>query len=173
MSTPYQIRRSDRKTVALKILPNGDLLVCAPHRFPVREIERLIEQHRGWIAKHRELVQKRCEREKAYAEPSQVEELYQRAKELIPLKVEHYAHLMGVTPTAIKITSAQKRFGSCSGKNSLCFSYRIMMYPEAAIDYVIVHELAHIRHHDHSPAFYAFVRSILPDFKEREAMLKE
>lgn len=80
---------------------------------------------------------------------------------------------MGLVPAGIKITSARTRFGSCSGKNSVCFSWRLMLYPPEAIDYVIVHELAHIRHHDHSPAFYALIEQYLPDWKVRMKLLKE
>ena len=66
-------------------------------------------------------------------------------------------------PAGVTITGARKRFGSCSAKNRLCFSWRLMGYPEEAIDYVVVHELAHIRHPDHSPAFHMRVRSFLPE----------
>jgi len=170
----YHLERTDRKTVQLKICSDGSLLIRAPQRYPVREIERLIEQHESWIEKHRSMIEKRVEREQMYAgTPEQIEALYQKAREILPQKVAHYARLMDVMPTGIRITSAEKRFGSCSGKNSLCFSYRLMMYPEKAIDYVVVHELAHIRHHDHSAAFYAFVASVLPDYKQREALLKD
>ena len=120
------------------------------------------------------MVIKRTAREQSLAgSPEQIEALYRAAKQTIPPRVAYYAQRMGVTPTGIRITSAAKRFGSCSGKNSLCFSYRVMMYPPEVIDYVIVHELAHIRHHDHSTAFYSFVESILPDYRQREAILKE
>lgn len=80
---------------------------------------------------------------------------------------------MGLVPTGIKVTSARTRFGSCSGKNSICFSWRLMLYPSEAIDYVIVHELAHIRHHDHSPAFYTLIERYMPDWRERMKLLKE
>ena len=80
---------------------------------------------------------------------------------------------MGLTPTGIRITSARTRFGSCSGKNSICFSWRLMLYPPEAIDYVVVHELAHIRHHDHSPAFYALVERYMSDWRDRMKLLKE
>ena len=80
---------------------------------------------------------------------------------------------MGVQPAGIAITGARKRFGSCSGKNRICFSWRLMAYPEAAIDYVVVHELAHIRHKNHGPDFYAFVQEILPDWRERRALLRD
>ena len=87
-------------------------------------------------------------------------------------RVDYYSRLMNVKPTGIKITSAKKRFGSCSGKNSICFSYYLMLYPKEAVDYVVVHELAHIRHHNHSKDFYSFVSEFMPDYKEREKLWK-
>ena len=79
---------------------------------------------------------------------------------------------MGVQPTGITVTAARTRFGSCSGKNRLSFSLYLMAYPETAIEYVVVHELAHIRHHDHSPAFYREVEAYLPDWRARRALLR-
>ena len=99
-------------------------------------------------------------------------ELKARAKAELPPKIAAYAAILGVRPTGFKVTSAKKRFGSCSGKNSLCFSWRLMQYPEEAIDYVVVHELCHILHHDHSRAFYAAVSSVMPDYKARQKRLK-
>ena len=89
------------------------------------------------------------------------------------MRVDYWSDIMGLTPTGLKITSARTRFGSCSGKNSLCFSWRLMQYPREAIDYVVVHELAHIRHHDHSAAFYRFIASVMPDHEARRALLRQ
>jgi predicted metal-dependent hydrolase len=80
---------------------------------------------------------------------------------------------MGLEPTGVGITGAEKRFGSCSAKNRLSFSWRLMRYPEAAVDYVVVHELAHIRHKNHGKEFYALIESYMPDYKERRKLLKE
>ena len=79
---------------------------------------------------------------------------------------------MGVTPTGLKITTARKRWGSCSGKNSLCFSCFLMDRPEAAIDLVVVHERGHIRVNTHGPAFYTLLERYLPDWREREQLLR-
>ena len=171
---PYRISRSKRKTVALRICEDGTLLVLAPLRYPEAEIEKLVGKHHIWIERHTDMVRRRTARVQTMAgSEEQIEELARMAREYIPQRVAYYAVQMGVQPTGIRITSAQKRFGSCSAKNSLCFSYRVMMYPSEAVDYVIVHELAHIRHHDHSPAFYAFIERILPDYRRLEAILKE
>lgn len=88
-------------------------------------------------------------------------------------RVEYYSEKMGLYPASVKITSAATRFGSCSGKNSICFSYRLMLYPPEAVDYVVVHELAHIKEKNHSARFYALVERYMPDYREREKLLKK
>ena len=79
---------------------------------------------------------------------------------------------MGVTSTGVKITTARKRYGSCSGKDSLCFSCFLMNCPEEAIDLVVVHELCHIREKNHGPRFYALLERYLPDYRERIKLLR-
>ena len=100
-----------------------------------------------------------------------VEMLRARAKRELPARVAAYAAAMGVTPAGVRITSARTRFGSCNAKNSLCFSCYLMANAQPAIDYVIVHELAHIRHKNHSAAFWAEVAKVFPDYRTRRAML--
>lgn len=87
-------------------------------------------------------------------------------------KVQDYAAQMGVEPTSIKINGAKTRWGSCSAKKSLNFSWRLMMADDDVIDYVVVHELAHIKEMNHSPRFWAIVESVLPDYKQRQTRLK-
>ena len=99
--------------------------------------------------------------------------ILRRAREELPPKVAYYAQRMGLQPTGMTITSARTRFGSCSPKNRLCFSWRLMDYPEAAIDYVVVHELAHIVHKNHGPQFWALVERYMPDYRARRALLRE
>ena len=78
---------------------------------------------------------------------------------------------MGVTPTGFRVTAAKHRYGSCSGKNSLCFSCFLMRCPEASIDLVVVHELCHIKEKNHGPRFYALLEEVLPDWRERKKQL--
>lgn len=169
---PYELIRSSRRTLALEIARDGRVIVRAPMRLSQKRIDEFVSSHVGWIVRHQDIQTQRREN---HPEPSEAErqELIRRAKEVLPGKVAHYAQIMGLYPTGITITGAQTRFGSCSGKNRICFSWRLMSYPEEAIDYVVVHELAHICHKDHSKAFYACVESVLPDWRERRALLKE
>jgi hypothetical protein len=105
---------------------------------------------------------------------SQEERKYRRfvARKIIPQRVEHFAKIMGVEPKGISITSAQKRFGSCSSRGRICFSFNLVQYPDEAIDYVVVHELAHLVELNHSKEFWKTVEKYMPDYKKRRAMLK-
>jgi len=94
------------------------------------------------------------------------------ARESLNEGAGHFAGLMGVVPAGIKITGAKTRWGSCSGKNSINFSWRLVMADEDVVDYVVIHELAHIREHNHSPRFWAIVEAILPDYKARKRKLR-
>lgn len=169
----YKLIRSERRTLAMELSPEGDLILRAPRRMPLRLIEQFVASHEDWIAKHREKLRRRADFDEAhFSSEEQIQSLITRAKAILPEKTEYWAKIMGVTPTGVRITRAKKRFGSCSPENRIAYSYRLMAYPEEAIDYVVVHELSHIRHKNHSPDFYAFVARFLPDHKAREAILK-
>lgn len=93
------------------------------------------------------------------------------AKRDLTAKVIDFAAGMNVTPTAVKISCAKTRWGSCSNKKSLNFSWRLIMADDDLIDYVVVHELAHIREMNHKARFWAIVEGVLPDYRERRARL--
>lgn len=171
MNIPYTLVKSKRKTMAVEITRDLRVVVRAPMRATKRDVEHFVTYHTAWITEH---LARQRQRALAHPAPTQAEEaaLRQRAKDYLPGRVAHYAALMGLTPTGVKVTSAKTRFGSCSGKNSLCFSYLLMGYPDAAVDYVIVHELAHIVHKNHGAAFYALIERYMPDWRARRALLK-
>ena len=164
----YEIKRSSRKTVALEITDRATLLVRAPLKMSGRE--KFVLKYSDWIDEKLRIAQKRSECERALDERE--EELRKKAEYLFPMLTERYSAVMGLKPSSVKITSAKKRFGSCSGKNGICFSWRLMAYPMPAIEYVVVHELAHIKHHNHSAAFYKLIERYMPDYRSRRALLR-
>lgn len=97
----------------------------------------------------------------------------ERMREKVTKSAERYASLSGIRYNEVKVTGAQRRWGSCSPKGVLCFSWRLAMAPPEVIDYVVVHELVHIKHPDHSTAFWRGVESIMPDFKKRRRWLSD
>ncbi len=84
-----------------------------------------------------------------------------------------FAKQMSVTPCSVKVNGAKARWGSCSSNKSLNFSWRLIMAQDGVIDYVVVHELAHITEMNHSKRFWAIVEDVFPDYRERKAQLKE
>ncbi len=168
--TEYKLIRCSRKTVELSIDDNLEAVIRAPLRMSTAEIDKFAQKHEKWFFEHRkkkaELLKKR--------EVSKDEEtvLKEKALPYLTERTEYFSEIMGLKPSGIKITSAKKRFGSCSGKNGICYSWRLMQYPPEAIDYVVVHELAHIKHKNHGKEFYKLIEKHLPDYKEREKLLK-
>lgn len=88
-------------------------------------------------------------------------------------KVKIYAKRMNASPIAVKVNSANTRWGSCSARKSLNFSWKLIMADDDVIDYVVVHELAHLTEMNHSARFWEIVESVLPDYRERKARLRE
>ena len=80
-------------------------------------------------------------------------------------RVEHYSPWLGVRPSKVTIRGQRSRWGSCSGKGTVSLNWRLMMVPGALADYVVVHELCHLRHMNHSPRFWAMVSGIIPDYR--------
>ena len=157
--------------MALEVTRELSILVRVPYGTPLPVVQRFVEKHWDWIA---QAYARQAERQAKHPEPtaSEAASLRQKAQAILPQKVRQYGAQMGVMPTAIHITSAKTRFGSCSAKNSISFSWRLMQYPEAAIDYVVVHELSHILHHNHSRAFYDCIAQVMPDYRERAQLLR-
>ena len=81
-------------------------------------------------------------------------------------RIEHFSPRLGVRPAKLTIRGQRSRWGSCSGTGTVSLNWRLMMVPGALADYVVVHELCHLRHMDHSPQFWAMVSSAIPDFRE-------
>lgn len=166
----YKLIRSKRKTIELSIGDDFLPLVKAPFKMSTEDIEKIVLKHEKWIEK--QIIKKRGHDEKFALSPEEETMLKEKALPYLTERTEYFAKFMGLKYTGIKITSAKKRFGSCSGKNSVCYSWRLMQYPPEAIDYVIVHELAHIVYKNHGKVFYKLIEKYLPDYKKREKLLK-
>ena len=96
----------------------------------------------------------------------------QQAKAHTTARTAHYTPLMGQSPASLKVSSAKTRWGSCSSRRTVTFSWRLMMASDSAIDYVVVHELAHLWEMNHSAKFWAHVARVMPDYEQRMAQLR-
>ncbi|MDO4493563.1 MAG: SprT family zinc-dependent metalloprotease [Clostridia bacterium] len=166
----YTLVRSARRTLGVEIDAEARIVVRAPKRMPQWEIDRFLAEKRDWILGAVAKQSAKRDRRPVLTE-AEAEALRTRAKEVLPAKLAFWAARMGLETPKMTVTSARTRYGSCSGRNTVSFSKYLMANEDAAVDYVVVHELAHIRHKDHSAAFYAEVASVLPDWKARKALL--
>ena len=159
---PFELIRSRRKTLALEITKDCRVLVRAPRTLSRERIDAFVASHQDWIARHLERQRLRAASAPPAPTPAEIEALKARARGGLPPKNAYWRAKMGVTPPR----------GSCSAKNSLCFSCFLMNSPEDAIELVVVHELCHIRVKNHGPAFYSLLEHYLPDYRERKQHLR-
>ena len=95
------------------------------------------------------------------------------AEKRLQQKVKRYAKIIGIEPVSVGIKSFKSRWGSCSVKGEILFNWKIIIAPNRIIDYLVVHELCHLKRHDHSPEFWKCVERVIPDYLECKEWLKE
>ena len=174
MELSYTLIRSDRKTLALRLLPDGSLEVRAPRRCAKREIDRFVLDHADWVEKHR---QKRAA--SPVSGPAQrlteaeIAALKQRGKTVFAQRAAFFAPLVGVRYGQISVRCQKTKWGSCSSKGNLNFNCLLLLAPPEVLDYVVVHELCHRLEMNHSARFWAQVRRVLPDYEQRKKWLRD
>ena len=172
----YEIIRSARHTLSVEVTVNSKVLVRAPYRATRRDIEEFVIKEQDWIERHvAKMNERRRQRESIPVSrigADEVHELAARALNEIPPRVKAFATKMGVTYGRITIRNQKTLWGSCSSRGNLNFNCLLMKTPVEIQDYVIVHELAHRKHMDHSPAFWAEVEKVVPDYRERRKWLR-
>ena len=177
----YRFVRSSRKTIAIEIGTKG-ITVKAPFQASQRDVEAFLKKRPHWILAHYDAMQERAVKMTIQASHSHLSEeqmaaLEKRyralARECITNRVSYYAGILKVSFSAIRIAEQKTRWGSCSSKGTLSFHWRLILAPPAVMDYVVIHEVCHLLHMDHSPAFWKEVESLMPDYKIYRKWLKE
>lgn len=170
-----EVRRSKRKSAAIKITADMQIVVFVPLYVSDNEIEKMVISKSKWIDEHMLKVQstidERSKLEKITFE--QIKELADQAVEYIPKRVKYYAEKENFVYNKITIKDLVSRWGSCSTKGNLNFNCLLMLTPDYVIDYVVVHELCHLREMNHSEKFWAEVEKIMPDYQRAELWLKQ
>ena len=165
----YSIIYSDRKTLCMEI-KDGKVIVRAPRGCPRSVTEEFVRRHEGWA---KEKLQSRHERfiERKLS-PEELAELKNLARSIILPRAQATADRLGIK-ARFGITAARTRFGSCSAADSINFSCFLVLYPQQCIDYVILHELCHTVHRNHSRAFYGLLGSYMPDYRDAQKLLRQ
>lgn len=173
-----EIVRSKRRSMALQIRTDGSVLARVPMRISDRTIRRFVTSHARWIEENRSRMFARRQHlaENPYDIPaweSLTASDKKIAKQKIIERVDYYADCMGIDYGSISMRNQKSRWGSCSSKGNLNFNYRLAYLPQELLDYVVVHELAHRRHMDHSKAFWQEVETNYPAYKDCRRILND
>lgn len=167
----YTMIRSGRRSIQIRVDAKGQVEVRGPRRLTKAQAEAALETHRDWVLTQIARQTARAAQRHILSD-AELAQLTVQAERDLPVRTAQWAARMGVQPTGVRITRAATRWGSCSAKDRICYSCRVMLLPEDLRDYIVVHELAHIRQKNHSPAFYAEGARCMPDFAARRQALR-
>jgi predicted metal-dependent hydrolase len=165
------VRRSPRRRRwSLSVEWGGPVTLAVPQRMSRAAIERVLDSHRAWIA-----AERGKQRPRLGLDPLSVSEADARraARRLVTGLAEVEADALGVRYERIAIRDQRTRWGSCSTRGTLSFNWRLVLAPYAVLDYVVVHELCHLREPNHSPRFWALVAERRPGWKVERDWLRE
>ncbi len=167
----YKILRSSRKTIAIQITPEGEVLVRCPSRMPKWQIQQFVDSKESWIEAHLQKIASRPAQPKLTQQ--ELKALAKQAAKDLPERAARFAPMVGASYGRITIRAQRTRWGSCSGKGNLNFNCLLMLAPEAVRDYVVVHELCHRKEMNHSANFWQQVERILPEYRDGKKWLKD
>jgi predicted metal-dependent hydrolase len=188
-SPRYEFVRHPRaRRYVIRVVGDGTVRVTVPRRGSKREAEAFAEREREWIEKQQRRVEAERERREretrnggsAAADHARVGELTgdqqralrERARRELPQRLLELAAQHRLTVTRVTVRNQRWRWGSCNRNGHICLNWRLVEMPDAVRDYVLLHELMHLKRMDHSPKFWKLVGDVCPDFRTARAWLK-
>ena len=175
MQLTYVIQKSRRRSMSIQVAVDKKVIVKVPLGTPTFVAENFIREKKDWITRQIEKVEKLSKLADSMGSLTEedIKQIKEKAKKVIPERVEHYAKLAGISYKRIFIRLQKSRWGSCSVDGNLNFNCLLVLMPPEVLDSVVVHELCHRRHMNHSREFYDEVLRIFPDYKRCDKWLKQ
>lgn len=169
----YVFKRTQRsKSVKLAVYQDGRFVVSAPKWYPMYVVNRFIEEKSQWIFDKVKDFDFDLLRRKKADEAAEYRKYVKLARAVVASRLEFFNRRYGFAYNRVAIKNQKTCWGSCSGKANLNFNYKIINLPEEMRDYVIVHELCHLKELNHSRNFWKLVEQALPDYRELRRRLK-
>ena len=166
----YTLVRTARRTLAVQITRDGRVVVRANYRTPLNSIEKFLSEKFAWIKRHLAAICNKSVLPKFTEE--EIKGFIDSAKELVPQKTAYFSKVIGVNYGRITIRREKTIWGSCTAKGNLNFNCLLALLPDSVADYVIIHELCHRKHMNHSQAFWRTVERYCPEYKTCRKWLK-
>ena len=179
MSIEISIKRHHwSRRVKITVGRDGRVLVTMPKRASLSRVQAFINEKRAWIEERVERAKMRQGKDPLQLPPSTSSGQAlgkgerHRLQVLIEPLVTRYCQMLGAECERISIRAQRSRWGSCSSKKTLSFNVRLALLPIELVEYVVVHEVCHLREMNHSPAFWKLVETAIPDYRKRRAALQ-
>ncbi len=174
MDVNYIIQKSRRRSISIQVSDDKKIFVKVPFGTSLSAAQKFVTEKKEWIIKQPEKVEKQI----ALADSmgpltdKDIKQIKKRAKVIIPERVEYFSRLSGIAYNRISIRLQKSRWASCSVDGNLNFNCLLVLMPMEVLDSVVVHELCHRRHMNHSKEFYDEVIEIYPDYIKWNKWLK-
>jgi predicted metal-dependent hydrolase len=184
---PYTLINDKKlKNFYIQITPQKGVIVKNPG-YSIKKVENLLQMKAAWIFKNVSLLNNRLSIQKIYEEENKIllfgkkqalhvenlEKFYkEKTQEIIQKIVDEYSSKMNLFPTKIGFRKAKRRWGSCSHNNALSFNTSLAQLPLECITYIVIHELAHIKHKNHQKSFWLLVQDFCPSYKKYDKEIK-
>lgn len=161
--------------MTLEVRRDGNVIVRAPLHTGLPRIKRFVNQKQDWVLECLERTKEYREQKPLSADLSEAKRnvYIRKAKETITKRTSYFARLMGVSYRNITIREQKTRWGSCSSEKNLNFNWKLILAPPEVLDYVVVHELCHLKEMNHSKAFWDEVGKVMPEYETYKLWLKE
>ena len=175
MQITYIIQKSRRRSISVSVLSDGRVLVKSPYRTTEQSVQEFLASKKAWITKQieKQNLQIQKAKELGFLSEDEIRQIKKKAKTIIPDRVGYYANRIGVTYGRISIRLQSSRWGSCTANGNLNFNCLLALMPLEILDSVVVHELCHRKHMNHSKEFYEEIDKFFPDYKRCDKWLKE
>jgi predicted metal-dependent hydrolase len=174
LDAPFNFIRHPRaKRYVIRVKTDGTVRVTIPRWGSKREAMTFVETQQAWIVEQQRRVATVGEPRRAPVAPEYIRERRLQALRDLPSRLLELAARFDLTVTRISIRNQRWRWGSCSRQGHICLNWRLIDMPAAVRDYVLIHELMHLRRMDHSPKFWALVAAACPDYQDARRWLRE
>ncbi len=163
----YEVRKSRRaRRMRLAVYCDGSVVVTAPWGLQQNYIERFVGEKAGWLRSKVTFFKQFRGTPLAIRSQAEYEKYKEPARQVAEARVAYLNQFYGFSYNNIAIKNQKTRWGSCSRKGNLNFNYKIALLPPALVDYIVVHELCHLKEFNHSPRFWALVAEAIPDYAD-------
>jgi predicted metal-dependent hydrolase len=166
------VRHPKARRYVIRVRPDGTVRVTLPRWGSRRHAELFAEQQRTWIERQRAHVLESAARRHPYTAEA-LKEFRVRAVRELPARLMRLAEYYGLQVSRVSVRNQRSRWGSCSPSGHICLNWRLVLMPDAVCDYVLIHELMHLRRLDHSPHFWRLVAHACPDYEDARRWLRE